>query len=182
MATVIQTIDVDIGTTNRPLRLQSTLEYRNWMQRMQNFLFVTNLNLWKSVVDGPSILMALQEELPFLKTRPDLLMQSEDLITQFNRFVRLVCKLKSADVELDSADIIKQFMTSLPHKWLVYTIPIRRTENLNTFTLEEVYETLQNYEFESKGFQETVVSKQVGAALIAPVTETMIESMEYPQA
>ncbi|KAI3815668.1 hypothetical protein L1987_15347 [Smallanthus sonchifolius] len=47
-------------------------------------------------------------------------------------------------------------------------IPIRRIENLNTFTFEEVYETLQNCEFEAKGLQETPVSKPVGAALIAP--------------
>ncbi|KAI3814046.1 hypothetical protein L1987_18788 [Smallanthus sonchifolius] len=62
-------------------------------------------------------------------------------------------------------------MTSLSKKWLVYTIPIRRTENLNTFTLEEVYETLQNYEFESKGFVDTSASKPIEVALIASMVD-----------
>ncbi|KAI3811615.1 hypothetical protein L1987_21341 [Smallanthus sonchifolius] len=97
-------------------------------------------------------------------------------------YVRLVCELKFAEVELDNADMVKQFMTSLPHKWLMYTIPIRRTENLNTFILEKVYETLQNYEFEDKGLQETPVRKPVGVALVAPVVETMSEPVVYVQA
>ncbi|KAI3744896.1 hypothetical protein L1987_57992 [Smallanthus sonchifolius] len=59
--------------------------------------------------------------------------------------------------------------------------PASETDNLNTFTLEEVYETLQNYEFKSKGFHETVVSKPVGATLIAPVMESMPETMAYSQ-
>ncbi|KAI3805237.1 hypothetical protein L1987_27434 [Smallanthus sonchifolius] len=79
--------------------------------------------------------------------------------------------LKYVEVELENVDVVKQFMTFLPQKWLVYTIPIQRTENLNTFTLEEVYETLQNYEFESKGFVDTSASKPVGAALIALMVE-----------
>ncbi|KAI3825499.1 hypothetical protein L1987_06989 [Smallanthus sonchifolius] len=57
--------------------------------------------------------------------------------------MRLVCELKSADVELDNADM--------------------------------------NYEFEARGFQETVVSKPIGAALIAHVIETMPEPVAYSQ-
>ncbi|KAI3816663.1 hypothetical protein L1987_16366 [Smallanthus sonchifolius] len=57
MATIIQTIDTDIGTTNKPLRLQSASRYRNWKQRILNFMFVIDYNLWKSIVDSPSIPM-----------------------------------------------------------------------------------------------------------------------------
>ncbi|KAI3742558.1 hypothetical protein L1987_60244 [Smallanthus sonchifolius] len=67
-------------------------------------------------------------------------------------------------------------MTSLPQKWLGYTIPIRRIENLNTFTLEEVYEILQNYEFESKGFVDTSATKHVGASLIALVVDSVFST------
>ncbi|KAI3783353.1 hypothetical protein L1987_42432 [Smallanthus sonchifolius] len=35
----------------------------------------------------------------------------------------------------------------------------------------EVYETLQSYEFESKGFVDTSTTKHVGAALIAPIVD-----------
>ncbi|KAI3686274.1 hypothetical protein L1987_79948 [Smallanthus sonchifolius] len=88
-----------------------------------------------------------------------------------NAGMYVVCELKSAEVELDNADVMKQFMTSLPQKWSVYDIPIKKTESLNTYTLKEVNETLQNYEFESKGFIDSSVSKPVGVALIAPVME-----------
>ncbi|KAI3686642.1 hypothetical protein L1987_80322 [Smallanthus sonchifolius] len=80
-------------------------------------------------------------------------------------------------MELDNADVMKQFMTSLPHKWLFYTIIIRRTKNLYTFTPEEVYETLQNYEFESGQLQENNVPiiHLIGALLVALMVKTVSE-------
>ncbi|KAI3756015.1 hypothetical protein L1987_55827 [Smallanthus sonchifolius] len=52
MISVLQTIDADIGTTNKPLRLQSAAKYRNWKQMMENFIYIT-YNLWNSFTNGP---------------------------------------------------------------------------------------------------------------------------------
>ncbi|KAI3806678.1 hypothetical protein L1987_22592 [Smallanthus sonchifolius] len=133
MATTLQTIDVDIGTTNKPPRLQSAAEYRNWKQRIA-FMSLTSTSGNRSLV--------------FLI---------------FQWYVKLVYELRSAEVELDNAEVVRRFMTSLPQKWLVYTIPIRRIENLNTYTLEELYEALKNYEIEDNQLQENIVKSYISA-------------------
>ncbi|KAI3797792.1 hypothetical protein L1987_33055 [Smallanthus sonchifolius] len=119
MASMFQTIDADVRTTMKPPKLQSASEYCNWKQRIENLFLVLDFNPWRSDCEGPNDPMVPAVEAGGVPIPKDP--SSEELTAQFNKYIRLVCELKSAEVELANADVVKQFMTSLPQKWLTTT-------------------------------------------------------------
>ena len=49
--------DNEIGTTNKPPRLQSTDDYHNWVFRFKSFLLYQDSGLWRSIENGPHVPM-----------------------------------------------------------------------------------------------------------------------------
>nr|GEV02752.1 ribonuclease H-like domain-containing protein [Tanacetum cinerariifolium] len=71
---------------------------------------------------------------------------SEILEQTFNRLQAIVSHLKFIDVPIEQDDLNQKFLTSLALEWLVYTVVWRNRDDLDTMSLDDVYNHLKVYE------------------------------------
>nr|GEX47209.1 hypothetical protein [Tanacetum cinerariifolium] len=91
------------------------------------------------------------------KTKKNLLKQqygnfkaksSETLEQKFNRLQVIVGQLQFMDVEIKQDDLNQKFLTSLAQEWRMHTIVWRNRSNLDTMSLDDLYNHLKVYESE----------------------------------
>nr|GEY19833.1 hypothetical protein [Tanacetum cinerariifolium] len=70
----------------------------------------------------------------------------ETLKQTFNRLQAIVSHLEFIDVEIEQDDLNQNFLTSLAPEWLMYTIVWRNRDELDTMSLDYVYNHLKVYE------------------------------------
>nr|GEU74337.1 hypothetical protein [Tanacetum cinerariifolium] len=71
---------------------------------------------------------------------------SETLEQTFNRLQAIVSHLEFIDVEIEQDDLNHRFLTSLAPEWLMYTIVWRNKSDLDTMSLDDLYNHLKVYE------------------------------------
>nr|GEW60277.1 hypothetical protein [Tanacetum cinerariifolium] len=71
---------------------------------------------------------------------------SEILKQTFNRLRAIVSHLEFMDVPIEQDDLNQKFLTSLAPEWLVYIIVWRNRDDLDTVSLDDVYNYLKVYE------------------------------------
>ncbi|GJS48984.1 ribonuclease H-like domain-containing protein [Tanacetum coccineum] len=71
---------------------------------------------------------------------------SETLEQTFNRLQAIVSHLKFMYVPIEQDDLNQKFLSSLAPEWLVYTIVWRNRDDLDTMSLDDVYNHLKVYE------------------------------------
>ncbi|GKC62380.1 ribonuclease H-like domain-containing protein [Tanacetum coccineum] len=71
---------------------------------------------------------------------------SETLEQTFNRLQAIVSHLEFMDVPIEQGDLNQKFLTSLVPEWLMYTIVWRNRDDLDTMSLDDVYNHLKVYE------------------------------------
>ncbi|KAI3805338.1 hypothetical protein L1987_27628 [Smallanthus sonchifolius] len=98
--------------------------------------------------------------------------EGESLTVLFNSYTYLVGELQYSKVKLENEDILKKFIRSLPSCWSLYTVSIRRTENLKTLQMTELLGMLKTYELEmiqakerSSSYQTVSTSTTTSSAL-----------------
>nr|GEZ15588.1 hypothetical protein [Tanacetum cinerariifolium] len=91
------------------------------------------------------------------KTKKNLLKQqygnlkaegSETLEKTFNRLQVIIGQLQFMDVEIEQDDLNKKFLISLAPEWLMHTIVWRNRGDLDTMSLDDLYNHLKVYESE----------------------------------
>nr|GEV77360.1 ribonuclease H-like domain-containing protein [Tanacetum cinerariifolium] len=70
---------------------------------------------------------------------------SETLKQTFNRLQAIESHLKFMDVPIEQDDLNQKFLTSIAPEWLVYTIVWRNRDDLDTMSLDDVYNHLKVY-------------------------------------
>nr|GFB11695.1 hypothetical protein [Tanacetum cinerariifolium] len=73
---------------------------------------------------------------------------SETLEQTFNRLQVIVSQLQFMDVEVEKDDPNQMFLTSLAPEWLMHTIVWRNRKDLDTMSLDDLYNHLKVYEAE----------------------------------
>nr|GEW83213.1 hypothetical protein [Tanacetum cinerariifolium] len=103
-----------------------------------------------------TLLLALPDEhqLRFSKYKT-LKNCSETLEQTFNRLQAIVSHLEFIDVEIEQDDLNQKFLTSLAPEWLMYMIVWRNRGNLDTMSLDDVYNHLKVYEPEVQNKSES---------------------------
>nr|GEY55717.1 hypothetical protein [Tanacetum cinerariifolium] len=71
---------------------------------------------------------------------------SETLEQTFNRLQAIVSHLEFMDVKIKQDDLNQKFLTSLAPEWLMYTIVWRNRDDLDTMSLDDVYNHFKVYE------------------------------------
>nr|GEW12669.1 hypothetical protein [Tanacetum cinerariifolium] len=71
---------------------------------------------------------------------------SETLEQTFNRLEAIMSQLEFMDVEIKQDDLNQKFLTSLAPEWLMYIIVWRNIDDLDTMSLDDVYNHLKVYE------------------------------------
>nr|GFB99249.1 hypothetical protein [Tanacetum cinerariifolium] len=91
------------------------------------------------------------------KTKKNLLKQqydnfkadgSETLEQTFNRLQVIVSQLEFMDIEIEQDDLNQNFLTRLASEWLMHTIVWRNRSDLDTMSLDDLYNHLKVYESE----------------------------------
>nr|GEV13297.1 copia protein [Tanacetum cinerariifolium] len=70
----------------------------------------------------------------------------ETLEQTFNRLQAIISHLEFIDVPIEQDDLNQKFLTSIAPEWLVYTIVWRNIDDLDTMSLDDVYNHLKVYE------------------------------------
>nr|GEX56661.1 hypothetical protein [Tanacetum cinerariifolium] len=73
---------------------------------------------------------------------------SETLEQTFNRQQVIVSQLEFMDIEIEKDDLNQKFLTSLAPEWLMHTIVWRNKSDLDTMSLDDLYNHLKVYVFE----------------------------------
>nr|GEY83567.1 hypothetical protein [Tanacetum cinerariifolium] len=73
---------------------------------------------------------------------------SETLEQTFNKLQVIVGQLHFMDVEVEQDDLIQKFLTSLAPEWLMHTIVWKNRSDLDTMSLDDLYNYLKVYESE----------------------------------
>ncbi|KAD7477819.1 hypothetical protein E3N88_00955 [Mikania micrantha] len=95
---------------------------------------------------------------------------NEKMAFQYLRYVHLVDELVAAGVKMENQDVIRKFLRSLPQSWNIYSVAIRRTENLRTLKLRELFGILSAYQMEIDAQEPRPSSVPSGLAdLYAPI-------------
>nr|GEV94430.1 hypothetical protein [Tanacetum cinerariifolium] len=96
---------------------------------------------------------------------------SETLEQTFNRLQAIVSHLGFMDVEIEKDDLNQKFLTSLAPEWLMYTIVWRNRDDLDTMSLDDVYNHLKVYKLEvQKNIQVSTTSTDIAAASLSHAT------------
>nr|GFC87061.1 ribonuclease H-like domain-containing protein [Tanacetum cinerariifolium] len=72
----------------------------------------------------------------------------ETLEQTFNRLQVIVSQLQFMDVEVEKDDLNQKFLTSLAPEWMMHTIVCRNMNDLDTMSLDDLYNHLKVYEAE----------------------------------
>nr|GEW63974.1 hypothetical protein [Tanacetum cinerariifolium] len=72
--------------------------------------------------------------------------RSKTLEQTFNRLQVIVSQLQFMDVEVEKDDLNQKFLTSLAPEWLMHTIVWRNRNDLDTMSLDDLYNHLKVYE------------------------------------
>nr|GEZ82184.1 hypothetical protein [Tanacetum cinerariifolium] len=90
------------------------------------------------------------------KTKKNLLKQqyrnfkaegSETSEQTFNRLQVIVSHLEFMDIKIEKDDLNQKFLTSLPPEWLMHMIVWRNRSDLDTMSLDDLYNHLKVYEY-----------------------------------
>nr|GEY68289.1 hypothetical protein [Tanacetum cinerariifolium] len=88
-----------------------------------------------------TLLLSLPDEHP-------LQFSSETLEQTFSRLQVIVGQLQFMDVEVEQDDLNQKFLTSLAPEWLMHTIVWRNRSDLDTMSLDDLYNHLKVYKSE----------------------------------
>nr|GEY26847.1 hypothetical protein [Tanacetum cinerariifolium] len=104
------------------------------------------------------------------KTKKNLLKQqygnfkeegSENLEQTFNRLQVIIGQLQCIDVEIEQDDLNQKFLTSLALEWLMHIIVWRNMSDLDTMSLDYLYNHLKVYESETDMVIHTAKTKMM---------------------
>ncbi|GKD40976.1 ribonuclease H-like domain-containing protein [Tanacetum coccineum] len=76
---------------------------------------------------------------------------SEGLDQTYDRFQKLICQLEILGETLSQEDMNLKFLRSLPSEWKTHTLIWRNKPNLDTLSMDDLYNNLKIYETKVKG-------------------------------
>ncbi|KAI3795382.1 hypothetical protein L1987_38034 [Smallanthus sonchifolius] len=188
----------DIRSISRPPRPVSREDYDMWKNIMESFFCYQEYGMWKSIKDGPYIPMVASAdsggalvpkesskyfdddikkmEVDFKALGAIQMCLSNEVFHNFRGYKtakelwKALEKMFAGSEELENEDILKKFISSLPSCWTLYTVSIRRTENLKTLQMTELFGMLKTYELKM------ILSKERSSSYQTASTSTTTSS------
>nr|GFA17452.1 ribonuclease H-like domain-containing protein [Tanacetum cinerariifolium] len=126
-----------LNPTLAKIPIMDTRKFEQWKFRIQQYLQNEHYALWEVIKFGDSY----EAPKDVVDTEG-----SEILEQTFNRLQAIISHLEFIDIEIKQDDLNQKFLTSLAPEWLMYTIVWRNRSNLDTMSLDDVYNYLKVYE------------------------------------
>ncbi|GJW73749.1 ribonuclease H-like domain-containing protein [Tanacetum coccineum] len=156
------------------LPVLKTMDYDLWNMRMEQYLTHTDYALWEVIVNGdaPAIASAsteghippktveqklarkneLKAKSTMLLAIPDEhLLKSEGLDKIYDRFQKLISQLEIHGEDIYQEDANLKLLRSLPSAWNNIALIMRNKSDLDTLSMDDLYNNLKVYEAEIKG-------------------------------
>nr|GEX48387.1 hypothetical protein [Tanacetum cinerariifolium] len=131
------------------IRILDTEKFKQWKFRIQKCLQNEHYALWEVIEFGDSYKSPLEEtrkgpssESSARKKGRTVAITTEDILQA------TVSRLEFMDIEIKQDDLNQKFLTSLVPEWLMYTIVWRNRDDLDTMSLDDVYNHLKVYKLE----------------------------------
>ncbi|KAD6454320.1 hypothetical protein E3N88_09026 [Mikania micrantha] len=171
--------DTENGTLNKP-PMFTPEDYDTWKVRMEGFIMNQDFKLWKShMYEGSEDVKENKKDMLKQKFENFCQQNNEKMTSQYLRYVQLVDELEAAGVKMENQDVIRMFLRSLPQAWNIYYVAIRRTENLRTLKLGELFGILSAYQMEIDAQEPKPSHITSGsAALYAPINNSSYQSYQ----
>nr|GFA40798.1 hypothetical protein [Tanacetum cinerariifolium] len=138
-----------------------TGKFEQWQFRMQQYLQHEHYALWEVIEFGDSY--TAPENSPSTMTTSTtsgeklgrtVTLTTEDMqkkkndVKTFTRLQVIVGQLQFMGVEVEQDDLNQKFLTSLAPEWLMHTIVWRKRSDLDTLSLDDLYNHLKVYDAE----------------------------------
>ncbi|GJR66958.1 ribonuclease H-like domain-containing protein [Tanacetum coccineum] len=123
-------------------------EFELWKMRIEQYFLMTDYALWEVIVNGDS---------PPPKITVDGVEQTyppttvEEKLAQKNELKARGLELEILGETISQEDMNLKFLRSLPSEWKTHTLIWRNKPNLDTLSMNDLYNNLKIYETEVKG-------------------------------
>ncbi|GKA61923.1 ribonuclease H-like domain-containing protein [Tanacetum coccineum] len=146
-------------------------EYELWKMRIEHYFITTDYALWEVIVNGDS---------PPLKKTVDGVEQTYPPTTAEEKGLEATKAYQSArDREIISQeDLNVKLLRSLPSEWKTHTLIWRNKPDLETLSMDELYNNLKIYEAEVKRSSSTSQNTQNVAFLSSNITGSTNEAIK----
>ncbi|GJW46303.1 hypothetical protein Tco_0077949 [Tanacetum coccineum] len=148
-------------------------EYELWRMRMEQYIQMIDYSLWEVIENGnaPLITKVVEgvETTIAPTTAKEKAQRSSEVLDQtFDRLQKLISQLEIHGESISQEDVNQKFLRSLSPEWNTHTIVWRNKPEIDTLSLDDLYNNMNIYEPESA----TIVSTQA-----TNVNSTIIDNL-----
>ncbi|GKE87505.1 hypothetical protein Tco_1564980 [Tanacetum coccineum] len=145
------------STQTIKLHILQPSEYDLWKMRMDQYLQCIDYTLWEIIENGNALIITktVNGNVAIKKTQKNLLKQqyenfaasSTEVIEQtYERLQKLISQLEIHGEVISQEDINQKFLRSLSQEWTMHTIVRRNKPEIETFSLDDLFNNLKAYE------------------------------------
>ncbi|GKB83982.1 hypothetical protein Tco_0950877, partial [Tanacetum coccineum] len=139
-------------------------EYELWRMRMEQYIQMIDYSLngnappITKVVEGVETIIALTTA---EKGTKEAVEKSSEVLDQtFDRFQKLISQLEIHGESISQEDVNQKFLRSLSPEWNTYIIVWRNKPEIDTLSLDDLYNNLKIYEPKVKGTSSSSTNTQ----------------------
>ncbi|GKC36904.1 hypothetical protein Tco_1049288 [Tanacetum coccineum] len=196
----IEAIDTQ-STQTIKLPILQTCEYDLWKMRMEQYLQYIDYTLWEIIengnapivtktvdgkeTDAKTLMHAIENifggNTAIKKTHKNLLKQqyenftasSTEVIEQtYERLQKLISQMEMHGEVIPQEDINQKFLRSLSQEWTMHTIMWRNKPEIETLSLDDLFNNLKAYKSEVKGTSSSTTNSHNVAFLSSSITNS----------
>ncbi|GJT34256.1 putative ribonuclease H-like domain-containing protein [Tanacetum coccineum] len=189
-----QIIPTTATISNIKLPLLKKEEYDIWAMEMEYYLEYIDNEVWKAVEKERKartiLLMAIPKEHLRLFHKMDdakeiweaIRTRFEGLEKGYDRFQQLLSQLEAHGAEVSNKDANQKFLRSLPPAWSNLAMTMRTKPDVDTLSIDDLYNNLWVFESEIKGASKASASAQNVAFVSHSKSNTSKVKSGYPTA
>ncbi|GJY75267.1 hypothetical protein Tco_0480383 [Tanacetum coccineum] len=189
------------STQTIKLPILQPVEYDLWKMRMEQYLQCIDYTLWEIIengnapivtktVDGKETVIPPTSNTATKKTQKNLLKQqyenfaasSTEVIEQtYERLQKLISQLEMHGEVIPQEDINQKFLRSLSQEWTMHTIVWRNKPEIETLSLDDLFNNLKAYESEVKGTSSSTTNSHNVAFMSSSRTNSATKAVNTAQ-
>nr|GFB61102.1 hypothetical protein [Tanacetum cinerariifolium] len=143
-AAILKTFGEDMQKKKNDVKARTTLLLSLLDEHQLRFSkYKTARELWAAILKTKRKKNLLKQQYGNFKAEG-----TKTLEQTFNRLQVIISQIQFMDVDIEKNNLNQKFLTSLAHEWLIHTILWRNRNDLDSMSLDDLYNHLKVYEAE----------------------------------